>query len=80
MLVNIEMPNDCWHSNIYEHDNIDAQLSWACKKFYKPKDWYHPACEILLQIASVSSEGSNEPAYQCSLPKVITALTHKVRI
>ena len=34
MLINVKMPTQlhCWHINIYEHDKLHAQLSWAWKK------------------------------------------------
>ena len=27
MLLNIKMPTNCWHFNIYKHDKFHAQLS-----------------------------------------------------
>ena len=40
--------NSCWHLNIYEHDNIHAQLSWAWKKLYNLEAWRNTVLLVLL--------------------------------
>ena len=39
MLINVKMPTDCWHFNIYKQDKFCAQLSWAWKKINNLVAW-----------------------------------------
>ena len=53
---------------------------FVCLNLHKIHCHNEPACEILVLIPYVSSEGSDEPVQMLSLAKVFTACTHKVGI
>ena len=39
--IDVKMPTNCWHFNIYEQDRFCDQLSWARKMFYNLEVWLY---------------------------------------
>ena len=58
----------------YTHHDFDSRKAERLEK----SDEYWSECEILVSIASMISEGSDEPAHTRSLARALASRVHKV--
>ena len=83
MLINIKIQTIVgiliyWHFNIYEHDELHAQLSWTWKSFIISRPGHkkikiEPWHEISNNVVCATSKASDQPAYMRSLTRAFAS-------